>query len=121
METIINYWYIIVALAAVVAAAGIAIYRHFKLPSKEQLENVRAWLLGAVTKAERDLGGGTGRLKLRQVYDLFVGRFPWVAKVLSFNTFSEMVDDALEEMEEMLKNNENVAAYVEGQVSNNGC
>ena len=121
METIINYWYIIVALVAAAIVAGVFTYRHFKLPSKEQLDNVREWLLGVVIKAEKELGGGTGKLKLRLVYDWFVCRFPWIAKVLSFKKFSVMVDDALEEAELLLKNNKRVAAYVDGKVSENGC
>lgn len=114
MEFIVNNWAIIVAAAAGLAAAGVGIYRHFKLPAKEQLDKVREWLLYAVTEAEKDLGGGTGQLKLRQVYDLFIVRFPWLARVVSFELFSSMVDDALEDMREMLKKNKAVKALVEG-------
>lgn len=114
MEFIINYWYIIVAVIAALVVAGVAIYRYFGLPSDAQLAKVREWLLWAVTEAEKELGGGTGKLKLRQVYDLFVTRFPWLAKVVSFELFSDMVDDALDEMREMLQNNKAVKELVEG-------
>ena len=114
MEFIINYWYIIVAVIAALVVAGVAIYRYFGLPSDAQLAKVREWLLGAVTAAEKELGGGTGKLKLRQVYDLFVTRFPWLAKVVSFELFSDMVDDALDEMRDMLQNNRAVQQLVEG-------
>lgn len=93
MQFIIDNWYIILAVLAILAASGIAVYRYFKLPSEEQIEKVRNWLLWAVTEAERELGGGTGKLKLRQVYDLFVSRFPWLAPVISFQRFAELVDD----------------------------
>ena len=115
MEFIINYWYIIVAAIAALVVAGVAIYRYFGLPSDAQLAKVREWLLWAVTEAEKELGGGTGKLKLRQVYDLFVTRFPWLAKVVSFELFSDMVDDALDEMREMLKNNRAVQQLVTGE------
>ena len=115
MEFIINYWYIIVAVIAALVVAGVAIYRYFGLPSDAQLDKVREWLLWAVTEAEKELGGGTGKLKLRQVYDLFVIRFPWLAKIVSFELFSDMVDDALDEMREMLKNNQAVKALVNGE------
>ncbi len=115
MEFIINYWYIIVAVIAALVVAGVAIYRYFGLPSDAQLAKVREWLLWAVTEAEKELGGGTGKLKLRQVYDLFVTRFPWLAKVVSFELFSDMVDDALDEMREMLKNNRAVQQLVTGE------
>lgn len=114
MEFIINYWYIIVAIIAALVVAGVAIYRYFGLPSDAQLAKVREWLLWAVTEAEKELGGGTGKLKLRQVYDLFVTRFPWLAKIVSFELFSDMVDDALDEMREMLQNNKAVQQLVEG-------
>ena len=76
---------------------------------------MREWLLGAVTEAEKELGGGTGQLKLRSVYDRFVVRFPWVAMVLPFDVFSEMVDDALAEMRLMLAQNDKIRSYVEGK------
>ena len=114
MEFIINNWYIILAIAAALGVGGVAIYRFFGLPSKVQLAKVREWLLWAVTEAEKELGCGTGKLKLRQVYDLFVTRFPWLAKVVSFDLFSSMVDDALEEMRSMLQTNTAVKVLVEG-------
>lgn len=116
MDFFMENWFMILAFAAIIAVAALAVYRFFKLPTQEQLDNLRAWLLGAVTEAEKELGGGTGQLKLRRVYDLFVARFPWLAKVITFNTFSEMVDDALDEMRELLQKNEAVEAYVAGDL-----
>lgn len=92
----------------------VAGYHFVGLPTEEQLSKVREWLLWAVTEAEKELGGGTGALKLRQVYDLFVTRFPWLAKVISFELFSTMVDEALEEMRELLDTNLAVSAFVNG-------
>lgn len=115
MEFLINNWFIIVTLVALCAFVGIAFWKFCKLPNDEQLNAVREWLLGAVTQAERELGNGTGRLKLRYVYDLFVTRFPWLAKVIPFSAFSDLVDDALEEMREMLAQNVAVKEYVEGE------
>ena len=119
MEIIVNNWYIILALVAVLGMATWYIYRYFNLPSEAQLAKVREWLLWAVTEAEKELGGGTGKLKLRQVYDLFVTRFPWLARIVPFDLFSSMVDDALEEMREMLKTNQAVKAHVNGEGGGN--
>ena len=116
MENIIENWALILAILAVIFVAALAAYRFFKMPTEEQLNNLRAWLLGAVTEAEKELGGGTGQLKLRAVYDVFVARFPWLAKVITFNTFSDMVDDALVEMRELLATNEAVQEYVAGDL-----
>jgi len=79
-----------------------------------QLLKVREWLLWAVTEAEKNLGGGTGALKLRQVYDLFLQRFPTIAEKITFAKFSEMVDDVLVVMRKMLDNNQAVKALVGG-------
>lgn len=114
MKFIIENWYIILALIAAVAALVVAVVQFFKKSKDDQIAKVREWLLWAVTEAEKSLGGGTGRLKLRQVYDMFVERFSWTAKIISFEKFSEMVDDALAEMRCMLIDNEAVQAYVEG-------
>ena len=114
MDYIIEYWYLFVVVIACGFVAGIAIFNFYKLPTNEQLNKVRQWLLWAVTMAEQELGSGTGKLKLRQVYDLFVMRFPWLAKVISFALFSELVDEALEDMREMLYTNDAVKALVKG-------
>ena len=114
METLIENWPVLAAGYAVLVAAGLGIYRFVGLPTQEQLDKVRKWLLWAVTEAEKELGSGTGALKLRQVYDLFVIRFPWLAKVISFDMFSTLVDEALEEMRELLKTNQAVSAFVNG-------
>lgn len=75
MKYIVENWFVIVGLIAVLAAGGYAIYVFVKMPSDKQLNKVREWLLYAVTKAEKELGGGTGQIKLRYVYDMFVARF----------------------------------------------
>ena len=46
-------------------------------------------------------------------------RFPWLAKIVSFELFSDMVDDALDEMREMLANNQAVKALVNGEGAQN--
>lgn len=114
LDFLIENWPVLAGALAVLAAAGFAVYRFVGLPTEAQLDKVREWLLWAVTEAEKELGGGTGALKLRQVYDLFIVRFPWLAKVVSFELFSTMVDEALEEMRELLKTNQAVSAFVIG-------
>lgn len=115
MEFFVDNWFIIVAMAAVCGSIGAAVWRFRKLPTAEQIESVKEWLLGVVTEAERELGSGTGALKLRQVYDLFVARFPWLAKVVPFSVFATWVDEALVVMRDMLAQNKAVKNYVEGR------
>lgn len=81
MKYIVENWFVIVGLIAVCAAGGYAVYVFVKMPSDKQLNKVREWLLYAVTKAEKELGGGTGQIKLRYVYDMFVARFAWLASM----------------------------------------
>lgn len=114
MNFILENWYIIIAVAVAVCAAAFAIWQFAGLPTEEQLIKLREWLLYAVTVAEKELGGGTGKLKLRYVYDWFLTKFPWLAKAISFETFSQMVDDALVDMKTLLGSNGAVSAYVNG-------
>jgi hypothetical protein len=114
MSFIVENWYIIVAAIVIVAVGVAAAVRFLKQPSDEQLDKVREWLLYATTLAEKELGGGTGKLKLRYVYGLFVDKFTWVAKVISFETFSELVDEALGQMNKLLTSNTAVQLYVNG-------
>lgn len=107
-------WYLVVALMAVAGMVGVFIGRFLKMPTSEQRERVKEWLLWAVTQAEAELGSGTGKLKLRQTYDLFIQRFPALAMAVSFDTFSLWVDEALEEMRKLLKENETVRELVKG-------
>ncbi len=114
MEWIIDNWFVVLAIAAVICMVAIFAWRFATLPTDDQIAKVKEWLLWAVTQAEIDLGGGTGRLKLRQVYDLFVQRFSWLVKVISFEQFSAMVDEALEQMRDMLATNTAVKKIVDG-------
>ncbi len=114
MTFLMENWYIFIALLAVATTIGIFIGRFLKLPNSVQVEKVKEWLLWAVTQAEAELGSGTGKLKLRQVYDMFVQRFPAIAMAVSFDIFSTWVDEALEDMRDMLKQNQAVKNLVGG-------
>lgn len=112
MEFFVNYWYIIIAAIAIVGVGGYTAYVFIKRPTSEQLEKVKEWLLYAVTEAEKELGSGTGQIKLRYVYDMFIAKFTWVAKVIPFEQFSILVDEALEKFRKMLSDNTALQTYV---------
>lgn len=105
MEWLMNNWYNI--LFVIVAAVAV-IYGVSAGKAKE-------WLKWAVCYAEEELGTGTGQLKLRMVYDMFVDRFPALASILPFKIFSKWVDLALEWMREQLEKNENIRMMIEGE------
>ena len=112
MNFIMENWWLIIVTVAMVVAIFYAIRVFLKMPSDAQLASVQEWLLYAVAKAEKELGSGTGQLKLRYVYDMFILRFPVVANLVSFAAFSMLVDEALEIFREMLDNNKSVNKYI---------
>ena len=116
MTWLIENWMVVFGLAVAVIIAVLVVYRFFGLPTDKQVEKIKEWLIWACIEAERALQSGTGQLKLRQVYDMFcaVPAFSWVAKVISFDVFSEWVSDALITVKEMLVNNEALSTYVYG-------
>ncbi len=107
-------WYVALGIIAILVAAGFAIYKFAGLPTAEQIVKIKEWLLYAVVECEASLGRETGILKLRMCYDMFLSRFPMVAKLVSFETFSFWVDQALDEMKELLDSNEAIKNVVEG-------
>ena len=112
MNNLIDNRFVIVAVIVLLIFVCSVVYAFFKQPSKSQLRKVKEWLLLAVTQAETELGTGTGRLKLRYVYDLFITPFKWISYLISFEVFSELVDDALDEMRDMLATNQAVYELV---------
>lgn len=110
MENII----IAIGIMVIVGAAAYAIYYFMNLSKEKQLEVVREWLLLACIQAEKALGSGTGQVKLRFVYDLFIDKFKYLSLVISFEQFSMLVDDALDTMKDMISNNKQVEGYING-------
>lgn len=115
MMWLIENWFLIVAGLAMVVVVGSFLFEFYGLPTKKQIETIKEWLLFACMEAEKELGGGTGQLKLRCVYDLFIARFPRVSGVVPFTMFSLWVDDALEEMRMMLTQNKAIREVIKGE------
>ena len=104
---------VIIGICCVMGVIGFGIYQFIKLEKDKQLEIVKEWLLLAVVEAEKKLGGGTGQIKLRYVYDMFIEKFKFLALMITFEQFSIMVDMALDKMRLMLSSNEKLKDYVE--------
>lgn len=104
---------VIIGICCVIGVIGFGIYQFIKLEKDKQLEIVKEWLLLAVVEAEKKLGGGTGQVKLRYVYDMFIEKFKFLALMITFEQFSVMVDMALDKMRLMLSSNEKLKDYVE--------
>ena len=114
MEWLINNWTLLVVVSAIMGVALYYLKKFTSLPSDEQLNKVKEWLLWAVIYTERELGQGTGAAKLRFCYDLFIQRFPSFVTVISFELFSKYVDEALEKMRNLLETNKDIEFYVDG-------
>lgn len=106
MEFIAENGFLILAVVAAVIAVI-----HF---IKGSTADAKEWLVYATSIAEKQFGGGTGVLKLRFVYDMFLTKFPWLAKIISFDRFSKLVDDALETMKANLEKNKAIKEFVNG-------
>lgn len=119
MEWLINNWYVLVGLIVFVVAIIVMVVKFFNLPTDKQLGALREWLKYAVSVAENELGSGTGQLKLRLVYDMAIEKFPWVAKIYTFEDFSKDVDDALIWLDHQLDVNNKIKVLVEGESENN--
>lgn len=96
-EFFLENW-VLITVAAVAIATGIIIL--LKEPKK-----VREWLIWACAEAEMSLGSGTGALKLRAVYDMFMVKFPLLSKIVPFTTFQRWVEEALDSFKNWLLEN----------------
>lgn len=99
-------------ILACIILAGLAAYFFMNLPIGVQKKKIKEWLLWAVTRAEKEFGSGTGQLKLRYVYNLFVSKFRFIAVMLPFNVFSKWVDDVLIGMRNMIATNKSIERYM---------
>jgi len=113
-EFLLNNPYVIFLCFIVIFSLLYKVYIYFRKPNSQELKSVREWLLWAVADAEKRLGSGTGQLKLRYVYNMFIDRFAHLSTIITFDMFSGMVDNALDELRKLLDDNTNVNEYIEG-------
>lgn len=104
--------FIVIASIAIIGLAIGAIYEFIILSRDKQIEKVKEWLLLAVIQAEKELGSKTGQVKLRYVYDLFITKFKFISSIISFTQFSNLVDQSLDTMRDMIANNKNLENYI---------
>lgn len=115
MEFFIENWYLFVSIASLLICIITYFVMFLKLPKEQQIKSLREWLKYAVSMAEKELGGGTGQLKLRRVYEMAIEKFPWITSFYSFEEFSNDVDEALKWMNKQLDENSSVKKLVKGE------
>lgn len=82
-------------------------------------KSAKEWLLYAVIEAEKDLGSGTGMLKLHTVYNAFLEKFPVMKILIPYPVFTKMVDKALAEMKKLAATSPATQNYIEGVKAEN--
>jgi len=117
MNWIMENIHVVVVFVVIAATIISALLGFFKLPGDKQKAKIKEWLIWACIEAEKALQSGTGQLKLRDVWNRFcqVPAFSFIAKLISFDTFSLWVADALKEAKTMLMGNSSLAEYVYGE------
>ena len=111
-----NYISCILIAVVMFATALYATYRIMHMTKDEQIANIKEWLKYAVAIAEKELGSGTGELKLRMVYQMAIEKFSWLSKIITFETFSGWVDEALIWLDGELSINEEISNYISKEV-----
>lgn len=115
MNWLINNWSLLVVIACVIGVGFFYARKFSQLPSEQQMAKIREWLLYCVMIVEKEYSSGTGQLKLRAAYSMFVDKFPSLVAVISFELFSQLVDEALVRMREILETNKDIEQYIKGE------
>lgn len=113
MTLLMEYWWLAIVILAIIIIAFMFLTIYIKLPNSKKAKKVKEWLLFAVVQAEKELGSGTGQLKLRYVYNLALSKFPIFIKLIPFELFSNFVDGALQQLKNIIEDNEGVKEYME--------
>lgn len=106
---------LIVVILVVVLAVSYFVFTFIRKSREEKITAVKEWLLFCVTKMENIYGSGTGQIKLRAAWDFALQRFPFLAMLVTFDEFSKWIDEALEKMKEMLKN-EKIESFITSEI-----
>ena len=103
MEWLVENWSLLVVLACAIGVAVVGCKKFIQSGKTTQIEKVKEWLLYACVTAEQEFGSGKGQIKLRYVYDMFVEKFGVVKYIVTFEEFSNMVDEVLDSAIEFFK------------------
>lgn len=114
MEWISNNYVLLIGLLIIFAGAGVTTYNFIKKTNEQRIEAIKEWLKYGVTVTEKALGEKTGKLKLQYLWSMATAQFPFITKLLTFEQFSAMVDEALVWMREQLEKNPHIKAIVIG-------
>lgn len=114
MDWIMDNMLIILCMVCVITMLTFYVLDFLKKPREQQIAALKKFLYYAVAEAETKLGQKTGQLKLHMVYNMALAQFSWIEKLVTFDEFSEYVDEALEWMKEQLEKNPNIKDVIIG-------
>lgn len=101
----IQFGILVLGAAFIILLEIVRLISTIKTNTKEDnLKMIKSWLLSVIVNAEKVYGGKTGKVKLSYVYGLFIEKFPKLAKIISFETFSTLVDEVLKINENFIDN-----------------
>ena len=107
LNFIIANWDFLLLIVAAVAALVFFAFKGNK-------SVVMKMLYALVTEAEKELGGGTGALKLASVISTIYPKLPTVIKLfITEKTLTKWIEEALETAKETWKKNAAIAEYIE--------
>lgn len=112
MDFIINYWPMLIVAIAIIAMAIVTVIDFINKSPKERIETIKQWAVYACAMAEAHLGSGTGQMKMRETYDMFLQRFPSLATVITYEKYKEIAEKALLEFKQMLSTNPNIQEMI---------
>lgn len=120
---------VIVALVALVAGVAARVKSFMALDAErkkevfqEQADKVvdliKSQLLSIVTKAEKEWGGGTGKIKKSWVWEQLAAQYTSLIQYVETGYISQtmidaLIEDAVSELEHLRETNNNVAALVD--------
>lgn len=119
----------ILTIIAVIIGIGIRVKRFLRMSAeqkkvllKEQadkiVELIRQQMLSLVTKAEKEWGGGTGKVKKSWVWEQLAQQYSMLMKyiesgLIDRDVIDKLIEDAVAELGHLRETNANVAAAVE--------
>lgn len=105
-------WMQVFVWTVVLTVVICTVIKFLRMPTDQQIAVIKECLLNWVVQAEAQLGSGTGKVKLSEVYGQFVKAFPILKNAVPFDVFSAWVDESLDQMREMLAQNKDLRAAV---------
>lgn len=100
---------IVAFVLLIICCLVIFVIDFMKKTKEERIDTLINWAKAAVYLAEDEFGGGTGAIKLANVYKAAVELFPWLASLYSYEEFDkEIVKPALDWLNDQIAKNNNV-------------